>query len=81
MDNAHIDIIGLNKAAVLAALYNATKPLGLGILHDLKRDMTVDEAQKMIDGRSDLPPKLALSFDYVCGRPVKCDLGGDSFDP
>lgn len=27
-----INIKGLNKAKVLAALYNASKPLGLGIL-------------------------------------------------
>ena len=28
-----VDIKGLNKAEVLAALYNNSKPLGLGFLH------------------------------------------------
>lgn len=30
-----ISIKGLNKAAVLQALHNGTRPLGMGFLHDI----------------------------------------------
>lgn len=39
-----INIKGLNKAKVLAALYNASKPLGLGILQYDPKDMSEKEA-------------------------------------
>jgi hypothetical protein len=69
-----ISIAGLDKAAVLAALHNATCALGLGALHDLGRDMTEAEAAEYIKHHG-------LRFDYVCGRPIKVDISGDEFDP
>lgn len=81
---ADIDITGLDKAAVLAALHNGTRPLGMGFLHDLGRDMTTAEAQEHIDRATDdmgLDRRDALRFDYLCGRPLKVNLSGDSFDP
>jgi hypothetical protein len=68
-----IDISKLNKAEVLAALYNNSKPQGMGFLHFTPEDMTKEEAQKHID---ECP-----SFDYLKGRVMKVDLSGDSFDP
>lgn len=44
-----INIKGLNKAAVLAALYNASSPRGMGFMRAHEGDMTVEQAQKMID--------------------------------
>ena len=46
-----ISIVGLDKAEVLAALYNAAVPLGLGFLHYDKRPMTAQEAKGSL-GRS-----------------------------
>lgn len=43
-----VDIKGLNKAEVLAALYNNSKPLGLGFLHFDAKDMTVAEAEELL---------------------------------
>ena len=60
-----VDIKGLDKAAVMAALFNASAPQGYGFLQaDIGRD----------DVR-------AFELDYVLGRPLKVRLAGDEFDP
>lgn len=69
-----IDISELNKAEVLAALYNRARPQGMGFLHYTPEDMTPDEAQKMLDAGQ-------TYFDYVQGRVMKVNLGGGSFSP
>jgi hypothetical protein len=69
-----IDIGGLDKAEVLAALHNNTRAVGLGRLHD-RGDVTADDVRPQFEDRS------RLYFDYVFGRPIKVDLSGDSFDP
>lgn len=69
----NIDIEGLTKAQVLKALHDGTRAIGMGMLHDLGRDMTLEEAERLTRGD--------LYFDYVSGRPLKVDLNGDSFDP
>lgn len=67
--NDKINIEGIDRAELLAALHNGTRPLGMGFLHDLKRDMTKAEATEILaqhtDGHGD------AHFDYVCGRPLK----------
>lgn len=68
-----IDISGINKAAVLAALYNASKPQGLGILHFTPEDMTVQEATELLTQTN--------YFDYLKGRVMKIALDGDTLDP
>ena len=45
-----MNIQGLDKAAVLAALYNRARPQGMGFLHYDPKPMTVEEAQKIIWG-------------------------------
>lgn len=72
-----IDISGLDKAAVLRALYNASKQQGLGALDPRgRRAMTLPEARAAIEERGD-----DLYFDYLNGRVLKVDLGKDAFDP
>jgi hypothetical protein len=68
-----VNIAGLNKAAVLAALHNGTKALGMGRLRDLGMDMTIVEAEAIIGGDF-------FDFDYVNGRPLKVDISGDEFN-
>lgn len=70
-----IDITGLNKADVLRVLYNRARTQGLGILHYTPEDMTVEEAQDILDHTGD------KYFDYLKGRVMKVDLNGDSFNP
>jgi hypothetical protein len=67
-----INIAGLNKAEVLAALYNASKPQGMGMLHYDPKPMTTDEASSLV-GQG--------YFDYLKGRVMKVSLSGDEFDP
>jgi hypothetical protein len=73
---ATIDISKLNKSEVLAALYNASKPQGLGFLHSATDDMTVEQAKAIIDR---CPPD-DIYFDYLKGRVMKVHLEGDTLD-
>lgn len=69
---AIISLKGLDKAAVLAALYNASKPQGLGFLHYNPEPMTIEVARKILS--------VETNFDYLCGRVIKVDLSGDTLD-
>lgn len=64
-----VDIKGLGKAEVLAALYNNSKPQGLGFLHFDPPKMTVEEAEEIL--------KQTTDFDYLKGRVMKVDLSSD----
>ena len=70
-----IDISGLDKAEVLAALHNGTQPLGMGFLHNIGH-CTVDQASEDVSSMGG-----ALRFDYYHGRPLKVNITGDSFYP
>lgn len=69
-----ISIAGLSKARVLAALYNNSRPLGMGFFQYDPEPMTEQEAQSFLGADGGY-------FDYVNGRVLKVDLRGDSFDP
>ena len=43
-----MNITGKNKAAILAALYNASKPLGLGHMHYDPTPMTEEDVEQLI---------------------------------
>jgi hypothetical protein len=68
-----IDISGLNKADVLAALYDAARAQGMGFIHFDPAPMSREEAEALLE--------RSTYFDYVKGRVMKVDLKGDSFDP
>ena len=68
-----VSLAGLNKADVLAALYNGSKPLGMGFLAFKAADMSRAEVQRMLDGGQ-------TYFDYVQGRVMKVDLSGDELN-
>lgn len=67
-----MDITGLNKAEVLAALYNRSKPLGFGYLHFEAKAMTKEEATELL--------KETTFFDYLKGRVMKINLEKDEVD-
>jgi len=67
-----ISIAGLNRADVLAVLYNAAKPQGLGFLHYDPTPMERAEAEALISEYT--------YFDYLKGRVMKIDLSGDELD-
>lgn len=53
----------VEKAVALAALYNASQPLGMGFMHYDPAEMTVEEADKLLQEFS--------HFDYLKGRVMK----------
>lgn len=68
-----IDISRYPKAKVLAALYNNSRPLGLGYLQYKPGLMTEKEAEGLL--------RKTTYFDYLYGRVMKVDLSGNEFDP
>ncbi len=74
-DIDEVDIRGLSKALVLAAMFNASRPQGMGFISSLSGpdSLDIEAAEKEI--------AKSLDFDYLFGRPLKFDLTGDSFDP
>lgn len=68
-----VDTRGLSKADVLAALYNNSKPIGLGLLQFDPKEMMVTEAEELL--------KQTTYFDYLKGRVMKVDLSSsDGFE-
>lgn len=71
---ANIDIKDLDRAAVLATLYNASAPRGLGFMQFDDNPFTVETAREELARRT--------YFDYLRGRPLKVDLSSEGeFDP
>jgi hypothetical protein len=68
-----MNISGMNKAKILAALYNNSKPQGMGFLHFDDQPMTQEEAQELLDSGQ-------TYFDYLKGRVMKIDLSGDELE-
>lgn len=66
-----IDISGKDKALVLVALFNASKPLGMEANRNVK-PMTVANAREML--------KKTSHFDYIEGRSINVKLDGDMLD-
>jgi hypothetical protein len=69
-----IDISGLDKVAVLYALYNASHTQGLGFINAVP-NYTYEDCKK------DFEASKSKYFDYLHGRVLKVDLSGDEFDP
>ena len=65
-----MNIQGLDKGAILAALYNASKPQGLGALFASSETMTAQQAHALLDANG-------TRFDYLRGRVMKVDVGPD----
>jgi hypothetical protein len=85
-----VDTTGLEREAVLATLYNAASPRGMGFSHYDPRPMDIVWARRVIEERGNdlrhvlhklaperfgIPePRTTLVFDYVYGRPLKVRL-------
>lgn len=75
-----INIKGLNKAEVLACLFNNSKIQGFNAqmvqfgLMQPPKDMTIEEAQKELYAKSG---QRYIYFDYLNGKVMKIDLTSD----
>lgn len=65
-----IDISGLDRRDVLAALYNASRPQGMGFLQYNAAPMDREEAGQLLE-RTDY-------FDYLKGRVMKVSLKSEA---
>jgi hypothetical protein len=77
-----IDITGVDRVELLRCLHNKTQALGMGVLHDIGRDMTYAEAKTIWeymsgtkDGAGDADAEVF--FDYIYGRPIKVRIFKD----
>jgi hypothetical protein len=71
-----ISIADLDKAAVLAALYNHAQQQGRGYADPRGyQQMSAPEAAQVLAARPD------GDIDYLYGRGLKVDLSGDTLDP
>lgn len=77
-----MDRTGLTDAEVLVALYNASRPQGLGFLHAENGDMTLSEASELLGGERGEPgqPTRGTYFDYLKGRIIKTDVSKNPLD-
>lgn len=65
-----INISGLDKAEVLAALFNASRQQGMGFMHTEGRGLlTVSDARELL--------KIEKYFDYLRGRVMKITIEDD----
>jgi len=62
-----------NQADILAALYNASRPQGMGFQQYDPTPMTREQAQELLD--------RGTRFDYIKGRVMHINLSGDFLDP
>lgn len=79
METQAIDISKLDKAEVLAALYNNSKQQGMGFIHARGASgMTIEQAHAELEESK----KYRFgSFDYLHGRVMKVNISGDTLDP
>lgn len=74
-----IDLKGMNKAEVLAKLYNAAVPPGsLGVR---ALTMAVDRAPMTVQRAQEILDTGQTYFDYIGGCVLKVDLSGDTLNP
>jgi hypothetical protein len=67
-----VNIQGLDKAEVLAALFNASKQQGMGFCDPTgSRQMSVEDARQYTDRGG------VQYYDYLRGRVMKVDLSKD----
>lgn len=64
------------KPAILAALYNASRPIGMGFLQYTATKMTPEEAADILEAAS----RGRCYFDYLKGRVMKMDFSTDELD-
>ena len=68
-----INISKCSKVAVVKALYDNSHPQGLGAFHYRSEPLTLEQGEEFL--------KNGTYFDYLNGRVMKVDVGGDVLDP
>ncbi len=80
-----IDVSDINPAELLAGLYNAVSPSGMGVLQAQSGDLAIEDATALLNGsvqEGDYPGDRHRSkdepayFDYLHGRCLKIEING-----
>jgi hypothetical protein len=66
----YLDITGVNLIDLVKAVYELSRPQGLGFLHFEEGGLTDEEAEQLVS-RSDRNGHMRLGLDYVKGRACK----------
>jgi hypothetical protein len=72
MDKFMLD--GLDPAVLLKHLHNGTHSIGMGVMHDLMREITTEEARADFEAMRQKAAGYGdtwFKFDYYHGRPLK----------
>lgn len=73
-----VNIKGLDKIEVLDALYQASHPQGMGMMHYIPGGLSDEDKNHL---RNDCKNIGKFPYvDYLNGRVMKVDLNGDEFD-
>ncbi len=86
MEEGEIDVSDINPAELLAGLYNRSfvNPGGMGVLQAKPGDMTIEQAQSLLDGEVE-GDYMGVArtgstgnryFDYLHGRVMKVEING-----
>lgn len=80
-----INFAPLTKAQALCALYNNAKPQGLGLINFREGNLSEEQAETLIRGRTwrlSSEEKPHAYFDYLFGRVIKVKFvdGSNEFD-
>jgi hypothetical protein len=92
-----IDVKGIETARLFQELYEHSKPIGMGRLQYVPGPMPIEQAREFIKVASEMKkearelikqqdeatknPRVRIYFDYVFGRVMKVDIGGDEINP
>jgi hypothetical protein len=68
-----INVDGIDPARLLKALYDGTRPQGMGVLHAVPGGCSIELAREQLAHDS--------YVDYFLGRPIKVDFGNDEVRP
>lgn len=83
MNRTTLDISKLDKAEALVALYNNSRQQGMGFMHAQgQNEMTPEQAAEKLELSKCRYPdgRTSIYFDYLHGRVMKVELGGDTLD-
>lgn len=87
-----VDITGVDKGALLAEAFNASKVMGMGVFQADRGPevMTHEYGRELVqmclngdfadDKNLTFNTQSGLSFDYLFGRPLKLNLSTDTVD-
>lgn len=77
-DDGLVDASGVDRAALLAALYNRAQPQGTGFLHYDPTPMSQEQAAVLLERNTH---DGSCYFDYLHGRVMKIDVLEEPLDP